>query len=199
MATVPNRPLRALVLIGTSTGGPKALTELFSHWKAVDGVACCVVQHMPPGFTANLANRLNQLSEWTVDEGVHGQPLVEKHVYIAPGGYQMRVTGSHSALQLAIAREDPVGGHQPSVDVLFDSAIPLASSLQLVGVILTGMGRDGVKGLGGIRDVGGYTVAESAESALIYGMPRVALESGAAMAGLPLSAISNWLTERLAL
>lgn len=102
-------------------------------------------------------------------------------------------------MQLAIAREDPVGGHQPSVDVLFDSAIPLASSLQLVGVILTGMGRDGVKGLGGIRDVGGYTVAESAESALIYGMPRVALESGAAMAGLPLSAISNWLTERLAL
>lgn len=197
VVTGPNEPIRALVAIGTSTGGPRALTELFQQWKAMEGVACCIVQHMPPGFTANLAKRLNTLSEWTVKEGMDSERLASKHVYIAPGGFQMRVRTTGRDVELSIRKEQPVGGHQPSVDVLFESAASVSTQLRLLGVVLTGMGRDGARGLNEIRLAGGWTVAESEETALIYGMPKAAYETGAAMFEQPLSSIPNWLTSRL--
>ncbi|MFB5191449.1 CheB methylesterase domain-containing protein [Alicyclobacillus fastidiosus] len=192
----PSR-LRALVVIGTSTGGPKALTELFSALPAVDGVACCVVQHMPAGFTANLAKRLNENSEWAVAEGRDGEFVQAGHAYIAPGGMHMRVQSPSQGLSLSIRREEPVGGHQPSVDVLFHSTTDLAHRLRLVGVLLTGMGKDGADGLWQLRQSGALTIAESRETAVIYGMPRAAVERGAAMEIAPLSSIPNLLLANL--
>lgn len=199
MVTAHKRPVRALIVIGASTGGPKALTELFSSFDARDGVACLVVQHMPPGFTANLARRLNDSSTWTVWEGFDGASIEERQVYVAPGGKQMRVLhDTGGLLTLSISREEAVQGHQPSIDALFHSVASLSARLSLAGVILTGMGRDGALGLSEIRRCGGYTLAESAETAVIYGMPKVAAEEGAAIDVAPLSNIPEFLQSYLA-
>ncbi|KRW91648.1 hypothetical protein SD51_08380 [Alicyclobacillus tengchongensis] len=189
--------VHTLILVGASTGGPKALTELFAHLPCFPGVACCVVQHMPAGFTYNLAKRLNDLSAWRVAEGVDGGVIEAGGAYVAPGGCQMRIEESGAALRMSVQRE--VGGHlhQPSVDVLFASAVALSYKVRLFGVILTGMGRDGAVGLKAIRERGGFTIAEGPETATIYGMPRAAWESGAAAVRLPLHEIPACLIEQV--
>ncbi|GMA61547.1 CheB methylesterase domain-containing protein [Alicyclobacillus fastidiosus] len=189
--------LRAMVVIGTSTGGPKALTELFSALPTMDGVACCVVQHMPAGFTANLAKRLNEHSQWAVAEGHNGDIVRAGHAYIAPGGMHMRVQSQLQHLSLSVRKEEPIGGHQPSVDVLFHSTKELAHRLRLVGVLLTGMGKDGADGLWQLRQSGALTIAESRETAVIYGMPKAAVERGAAMEIAPLGSIPELLLANL--
>ncbi|GEO24829.1 hypothetical protein AAC03nite_06140 [Alicyclobacillus acidoterrestris] len=200
MDTAPNTHssrLRALVVVGTSTGGPKALTELFQALPVMAGVACCVVQHMPAGFTANLAKRLNDSSKWHVSEARDADVIQPGHVYIAPGGMQMRVQAGRPTIGLSIRKEEPVGGHQPSVDVLFHSVLELVGHLQLVGVLLTGMGRDGADGLLKLKDSGAFTVAESERTAVIYGMPKAAVERGAATEVVPLWQIPDVLATHL--
>lgn len=192
--TAPNEPVRAIVVIGTSTGGPRALTELFRSLPVLPSVTCCIVQHMPAGFTANLAKRLNELSAWSISEGQSGTELRSGHAYIAPGGMQMRVENDCGRMKLHISKDLPVCGHQPSVDVLFNSVVACSQSFCCtVGVILTGMGRDGAAGLRNLRDHGAYTVAESEETAVIYGMPKAAVACSAAVDVVPLPKIANLL------
>ncbi|TDY50498.1 two-component system chemotaxis response regulator CheB [Alicyclobacillus sacchari] len=188
--------MSSLILIGASTGGPKALTELFSRLPAIPGAACCVVQHMPAGFTYNLAKRLNDLCAWRVAEGADGVRIEAGAAYVAPGGCQMRIVESGTVLQMSVQKE--VGGHlyHPSVDVMFVSAAALSNKIRLFGVILTGMGRDGAVGLKAIRERGGFTIAEGPETATIYGMPRAAWESGGAAVRLPLPEIPGCLIEQ---
>ncbi|WAH35386.1 CheB methylesterase domain-containing protein [Alicyclobacillus dauci] len=197
MDTVHRESVRALVVVGASTGGPKALSDLFVHLPALGGVACCIVQHMPAGFTANLAKRLNDTTAWTVSEGRDGDILKPGSVYVAPGGLHMRVSVERNHLCLSVRKEEPVRGHQPSVDVLFHSTACVPPHIPLVGVLLTGMGRDGAEGLSYIRKRGGFTVAESQESAVIYGMPKAAVENGAAMVVEPVWKIPDVLEKHL--
>jgi two-component system, chemotaxis family, protein-glutamate methylesterase/glutaminase len=189
--------VETVIVVGTSTGGPKALSEFFGSLESFENVAICIVQHMPAGFTANLAKRLNDLSDWTVVEGSDGECLKAKCVYIAPGGMHMRLDPKLTGVHLSVKKEQPVGGHQPSVDVLFQSADKLPVSVRVIGILLTGMGRDGAEGLLGLRLRGRYTIAESEETAVIYGMPKAAVERGAAAEVAPLWKIPALLKSHL--
>ncbi|MFD1674684.1 CheB methylesterase domain-containing protein [Alicyclobacillus fodiniaquatilis] len=198
MEHVSDGRVHALVMIGSSTGGPSALTDLLRSFDPVPGVACCVVQHMPRGFTANLARRLNDCSRWQVVEAQDGVQVRAGVVYVAPAGRQMRLGKQNEILALYVQKGEPVSGHQPSVDVLFHSAaMSPFRDLTLIGVLMTGMGRDGAQGLLALRAFGGLTIAESEATAVIYGMPKAAIEAGAAMEVLPRQEIASLLETHL--
>jgi len=191
-------PVTRLVAVGVSTGGPRALQELLSALPADFPAPLLIVQHMPPRFTRSLAQRLDQSCRIRVREAEHGDLLENGTAYIAPGGLQMTLE-KESAGRYRIHLEDgpPRNGHKPSVDVLFDSLVGL-SELQRLAVLLTGMGSDGAKGLKRLREDGAVTVAESEETCVVYGMPRTAIQMGAAMHVLPLHEIARWLIRKVA-
>lgn len=189
----------ALILIGTSTGGPKALQLLLTSLPQQKQAAILIVQHMPAGFTKSLANRLEKQTEHLVKEAEHGEPLKMGHVYIAPGGYHMGVHQSGTSQQLSILlnQEPPMGGHRPSVNALFASAAHL-KQVELMTVVMTGMGKDGQEGLIKLRasqEV--YSIAEDESTCIVYGMPRAIVEAQLAHEVLPLNeihkAIERWL------
>ncbi len=190
------RALKSLIVIGTSTGGPQALTTLFSSLPLISGAACLIVQHMPKGFTANLAKRLNQLSEWNLKEAEDGEPIMEGVAYIAPGGFQLRLQVINKDLTLSVQADGPVNGHQPSVDSLFFSVAELWQG-SVIGVIMTGMGKDGANGLMEIRKKGGYTIAEAEGTCVVYGMPKAAVSMGAAVQVISLADIASTIAEKL--
>ena len=172
---MPNR-----LPIGTSTGGPRALQTVLSALSADFPAPILIVQHMPPVFTKSLADRLNALCAIRVREAEHGEALEPGTAYIAPGGRHMeaeRAVGGRYRIRLT--DDPPVNGHRPSVDVLFDSLVPL-TELKRVAVIMTGMGADGARGLKRLLDSGAQTVAESEETCVVYGMPRAAVNLQAA-------------------
>lgn len=170
---IVNSKLEAVV-IGASTGGPKALYKVITALPDNIGVPIFVVQHMPTGFTKAFAERLNLNSNLKVIEASDGD-LVEKNVvYIAPGGYHMEI-GSDKRIHLN--SQPTLWGVRPSVDKLFISAISVYGS-KLLSVILTGMGRDGAEGTAAIKDNGGITMAEHESTCVIYGMPKAAFETG---------------------
>jgi two-component system, chemotaxis family, protein-glutamate methylesterase/glutaminase len=167
--------LSKLVLIGTSTGGPRALQEVISNLPADIDAPIVVVQHMPPGFTKSLANRLDSLSKVNVKEAEQDESLKKGTVYIAPGGYHLRLREKLGQAYLAIDKEPPVGGHRPAVNVLFESAAKL-QNYHKVAVIMTGMGSDGTQGIVELKNSGQTTViAEAEESCIVYGMPKAAV------------------------
>lgn len=167
--------LSKLVLIGTSTGGPRALQEVISNLPADIDAPVVVVQHMPPGFTKSLANRLDSLSKVNVKEAEQDESLKKGTVYIAPGGYHLRLREKLGQAYLAIDKEPPVGGHRPAVNVLFESAAKL-QNYHKVAVIMTGMGSDGTQGIVELKNSGQTTViAEAEESCIVYGMPKAAV------------------------
>jgi two-component system, chemotaxis family, protein-glutamate methylesterase/glutaminase len=169
--------LSKLVLIGTSTGGPRALQEVISKLPADIDAPVVVVQHMPPGFTQSLANRLDSLSKVKVKEAEQNEPIKKGTVYIAPGGYHLRLQEKMGQLYLSIDKEPPVGGHRPAVNVLFESAAQL-KTYHKVAVIMTGMGSDGTLGIVELKNSGQTTViAESEESCIVYGMPKAAVST----------------------
>lgn len=178
-----------LCVIGASTGGPAALQSLLEAIPAEFPVPVAIVQHMPAGFTKPFATRLDGLCRLTVAEAVDRQRLVPGMVVVAPAGVHLRVTPS-----LVTSLSDDAAGlrHVPSVDVLFRSAAK-ARSAGVLGILLTGMGDDGAEGLSLIRAQGGITIAESEESCAVYGMPRAAVERGAAGFVLPLLEIRRVL------
>lgn len=179
-----------LCVIGASTGGPAALQALLESLPAEFPIPVAIVQHMPPGFTRPFANRLDGLCRLTVAEAVDGQRLVPGMVVVAPAGMHLRLTPS----LVTSLSDDPAGSrHVPSVDVLFRSAAK-ARPGGILGVLLTGMGDDGAEGLSQIRAQGGVTIAESEESCAVYGMPRAAVERGAAGFVLPLLDIRRVLS-----
>lgn len=181
-----------LVVVGASTGGPRALVELLSALPADFGAAVAVAQHMPPGFTQTLAERLNRRSALRVAEARDGDPLLPGHVLVSPGGSHLTVRRTPSGLVARVADEPADVLYRPSVDLLFDSAAE-ACGPRAVGVVLTGMGDDGAHGLRTLREAGAYTLAESRETAVIYGMPRAA--ASAAEQIVPLYEVAPLLTQ----
>nr|WP_316657112.1 protein-glutamate O-methylesterase CheB [uncultured Gellertiella sp.] len=180
---------RKIVAIGSSTGGVEALITVLQNFPA-NCPPTVITQHMPPTFTRSFAERLNRLCQPVVQEATDGARLEIGRVYLAPGGERhLQITNS-SAPCCRLVERDPVNGHRPSVDVLFDSVAELAGR-NAVGVILTGMGRDGAAGLLKMRHAGARTLGQNEKTCVVYGMPRVAHELGAVEQQLPLGSIGE--------
>ncbi len=186
--STPYRPSGRIVAIGSSTGGVEALTSVLSAFPA-NCPPTVITQHMPGTFTKSFADRLNRLSEASVTEAQDGAPLLPGRVYLAPGGLgrHLEVVGGDNP-RCRLRAGDPVSGHCPSVDALFRSVAKVAGANAL-GVILTGMGRDGADGLLAMREAGARTLGQDAATSLIYGMPRTAFETGGVEKQLPLARI----------
>ncbi|MBO8180972.1 MAG: chemotaxis response regulator protein-glutamate methylesterase [Archaeoglobus sp.] len=165
------------VLIGSSTGGPSALEMIIPRLPADIPAPIFVVQHMPPGFTKQLAERLNSISEVEVKEAENNERVRDGVVYIAPGGYHMKVRKAANVVRIKVVDGEPVNAVKPSVDVTADSVVQ-AYGGNVVGVILTGMGEDGAYGMKLIKDRGGLTVASSEDTCVVFGMPKAAIEIG---------------------
>lgn len=167
-----------VVAIGASTGGTEAIASVLKEFGAdIPGVV--IVQHMPPGFTDMYAKRLDDNCRVRVKEAKTGDPVRPGHVLLAPGGdAHMRLTKVNGEYQVVIRQGPRVNGHCPSVDVLFDSVASVAGNKAL-GIILTGMGGDGAKGLLAMRQAGARTIGQDESTCVVYGMPRVAYELGA--------------------
>jgi two-component system, chemotaxis family, protein-glutamate methylesterase/glutaminase len=176
----------AIVALGTSTGGPKALQEILPLFPNDLAVPILIVQHMPPGFTTPFARRLNSLSAISVREATHREPIQPGVAYIAPAGRHMTVerhTNSHSLICLDAEPANSL--HIPSVDVMMQSVAREFKSLAM-GVILTGMGSDGAEGMKAIFRGGGLTLGEDEADCAVYGMPRVCAEAGVLTRVVPL-------------
>jgi two-component system chemotaxis response regulator CheB len=191
----PARPLHPgrraqVVVIGTSTGGPPALQAIIPRLPADLAAAVLVVQHMPVGFTRSLAERLDQRSVLPVREAEDGESVVPGSVLIAPAGRHLKVKKRGGQMKVVLDDEPRSALHRPSVDVLMAS-VARAYGGHAMGVVLTGMGSDGVEGLRAIREVGGRTLAESEESCVIYGMPKAAAEAGVVDRVVPLPRMAD--------
>jgi two-component system chemotaxis response regulator CheB len=172
-----HRPNGKIVVIGASTGGVEALKALLIGLPA-DCPPTLITQHMPARFTAAFAERLNRECPMTVSQAVHDEIIEPGHVYIAPGSHHLELHRTGGKNMCRLSDSAPVSGHRPSVDVLFRSAARTAGK-SAVGVILTGMGKDGAEGMYELRQSGATTLGQNEESSLIYGMPRAAFERGA--------------------
>ncbi len=184
-----------IIAIGSSTGGTEALREVLSGLPA-DCPAVMVTQHMPPGFTKSFADRLNSICRMHVKEAEHAERVLPGHVYIAPGGRHLLVKRSGANYMVEISDAEPVNRHKPSVDVLFRSVAEQVGRNAL-GVMLTGMGRDGADAMRVMRDAGAYNIAQDEASCVVYGMPREAVAAGAVNEVLPLSKIGPQLLAQL--
>ena len=178
-----------LIIIGASTGGTEAIREVLQPLPP-DSPGIMIAQHMPAGFTHSFAERLNGLCRINVSEAVQGERILPGHAYIAPGGFHLSLARSGANYVAQVDLEPPVNRHRPSVDVLFDSAARYAGK-NAIGIILTGMGRDGAEGLLRMRQAGSYTLAQDEASCVVFGMPREAIALGAAHEIVPLQDISQ--------
>lgn len=178
-----------IVAIGASTGGTEAIYDVVKHFhRDIPGVV--IVQHMPPGFTKMYAERLNNQCEVAVKEAQTGDKVLQGQVLIAPGDRHMKVVKVGGIYQVECSGTDKVNGHCPSVEVLFNSVARVAGK-KAVGVILTGMGGDGAKGLLEMRKAGAQTIGQNEASCVVYGMPKVAYDIGAVQYQLDLTAIAG--------
>jgi two-component system, chemotaxis family, protein-glutamate methylesterase/glutaminase len=189
------RPARCVVTVAASTGGPGALAQLIPQLAVDLPAAVLIVQHMPPMFTAALARRLHGLSPLEVVEADDGMRIAEGVVYVAPGGRHMDVRREEGGVMIRLSDAPVVWGVRPAADVLFPAA-SRAFGRATIGVVLTGMGRDGAEGLRAIRAAGGWAVAQDEESSIIPSMPRAAAAHADVV--LPLSEIAAEITLRAA-
>lgn len=169
-APVPPMPARRAVVLVASTGGPRALAEIVPSLTPRADVAVLIVQHMPRGFTAGLARRLDALGALPVREAQHDEPLLGAHAYVAPGGRQFTVTTMAGLLRAAVLDAPTVHGVRPAADPLLQS-VASALGASAIGVVLTGMGRDGAAGLAALRAAGGLALVQDAATSAIDGMP----------------------------
>lgn len=178
-----------IVAIGASTGGTEALKDvLMALPRNAPGMV--IVQHMPANFTAQFAQRLNSLCSVEVREAKNGDSIIPGVALIAPGDYHMVVRRSGARYYVEIGSGEKVSGHRPSADVLFNSVAKIAGT-NAIGVILTGMGADGAKGLLAMRNAGANTIGQDEASCVVYGMPKVAYEVGAVERQLPLHRVAD--------
>jgi two-component system, chemotaxis family, protein-glutamate methylesterase/glutaminase len=184
-----------IIFIGSSTGGTEALKEVLTRMPA-NSPAVLVTQHMPEAFTKSFAQRLNSLSAMTVKEAEHNERVVPGHAYIAPGHSHLLVKKSGAYYYTELSQAEPVNRHRPSVDVLFNSAAAIAGP-NAVGVMLTGMGKDGAQGMLAMRQAGAYNIAQDEASCVVFGMPRAAIEIGAAHEVTPLLEVAAKVLARL--
>lgn len=186
------------ILIGASTGGPRALQYVLTSIPKDVPASILIVQHMPPVFTKSLAERLNNLCQITVKEAGNNERALLGHAYIAPGDHHLeinKISDENIFLSLSMAKQ--VSGHRPSVDVLFKSA---ANNLNknVIGVIMTGMGTDGADGVRELKkNTECYIIAQDEETSVVYGMPRNAINTGVVDDIVPLHKIANYILKRL--
>ncbi len=187
-----------VIVIGASTGGTEAIREVVQGFP-VTTPGVVIVQHMPAGFTKLFAERLNELVPMQVKEAADGDTIIPGRVLIAPGEMQMSVVRSGGSYRVVCRPGDKVNGHCPSVEVIMNSAAT-ALGKHAVGIMLTGMGGDGARGLKAMRGAGARTLAQDEASSVVFGMPKVAWELGAAERLVPLNKIAatvmNWLSKK---
>jgi two-component system chemotaxis response regulator CheB len=195
-APLPRLSTEKVICIGASTGGTEAIREVLVPMPA-DAPAIVITQHMPPGFTTSFAARLNTLCRINVEEARNGQRILPGHAYIAPGGHHLRIDRSGSNYVAVVEDTEPVNRHRPSVEVLFKSAARVLGP-NAIGIMLTGMGADGALAMREMKDAGSYNYVQDEASCVVFGMPRMAIQSGAAHEILPLNQITPAVLNRLA-
>jgi two-component system, chemotaxis family, protein-glutamate methylesterase/glutaminase len=190
--SAPDQRTLVIVGIGTSTGGPNALQKLFSTLSPGFPLPILLVQHISPSFTDGFVSWLGSISPLPVSLAINGESPQPGHVYVPPAERHLRVKGG----TLRLDDGPPVSGQRPSATVLFES-LALEYGTRVLGVLLTGMGDDGAAGLKQLRDAGAYTIAEDETTAVVYGMPAVAVSLGAVCESLPLDAIGPRMQQLL--
>lgn len=197
-AVKSSKVLKYIIAIGTSTGGPKALQSVIPFLPGDIPAAVLIVQHMPPGFTNSLAERLDSKSELVVKEASHKERILAGHVYIAPGDSHMLIeTASNGDIMINLDKSPPVSGHRPSVDVMMKS-LSATGLKNIIGVIMTGMGADGSDGIKKLKDVNkSYIIAQDEETSVVFGMPKMAIQTGAVDKVVSLDKISEEIIQYL--
>ncbi len=185
-----------VVAIGISTGGPNALSELFPTFPADFSVPIVVVQHMPPVFTKLLADRLEAKSNIQVEEGSPGQAVEAGHAFIAPGDYHMIVQKEDRAVRIRTNQEPPENSCRPAVDVLFRSVAETYGA-GVLGVVMTGMGQDGLRGCEHIRKAGGRVIVQDEATSVVWGMPGYVASAGLADQVLPLNELGSEIVRKV--
>lgn len=188
----PRAGIKDLIVIGASTGGVEAIREVLTPFPP-NCPPVMIVQHIPPYFSKAFADRLREITRVNVTEANGGESLEEGHVYIAPGGKQMRLRMEGRGPQIEITDDAPVNRFKPSVDYMFDSIVEACKYYRVSSALLTGMGRDGAEGLLKLKNAGAHTIAESEETAIVFGMPREAIKLNAATEILPLKEVAHHL------
>lgn len=189
---IPNK----FVAIGTSTGGPQALKEIFENDDLPENCAYLIVQHMPAEFTPPFAERLNQISKLRVKEASDNDEVVTGWVYLAPGHSHMEIKFKGPKPYIKLNKGEKVSGHRPSIDVLFKS-IASSCANKTLAVIMTGMGRDGALGIKAIKEKGGTTLAQDKESSVVFGMNKEAIELGGINEVTPLREIPSMIKKKI--
>jgi len=187
----------AVLVIGASTGGPEALARVLPHLPASLPVPVLLVQHMPPVFTRQFAQRLDRLCALRVVEAVDGTPLQPGTVHLAPGDRHLVVRATPRGLQTALNQDPPENFCRPAVDPLFRSAVA-AFDGAVLAVVLTGMGHDGREGAGAIRAAGGTVLAQDQATSVVWGMPGAVTQAGYADEVLPLDRVAEAIGRHLA-
>ena len=184
-----------IIAIGASTGGTEALKEVLEALPP-NTPPIIMTQHMPEKFTKTFADRLNQLCRISVKEAEDGDSVLPGHALLAPGNYHMVLVRSGARYSVRLTQDDPVNRHRPSVDVMFDSVARTAGA-NSVGVILTGMGNDGAKGLLAMKQAGANTIAQDEATCVVFGMPKEAIKLGGVDQVVPLSQIAQAVIDRV--
>lgn len=186
-------PAIEAIAIGTSTGGPRALRSVIPLLPADLPVPVFVVQHMPAGFTASLANRLNELSPLHVREAAHGDVIESGNVFVAAGGWHLTVERHQAGMRCVLDAGPLRHGCRPAYDSLLETMVALYGG-KMLAVVMTGMGQDGLAGCRSVKQAGGTVITQSAAGCAVYGMPKVVAEAGLADAVLPVEGIAEAIT-----
>ena len=176
-STRPLQGTEKIIAVGASTGGTEAIKNLLQQFPP-DVPGLVITQHMPAGFTRSFADRLNRITPLHVFEAKGGERILPGHAYLAPGGYHLLVVRNGADYVTKLSQTETVQGHRPAVDVMMAS-VAQAGGKNVLGILLTGMGKDGAQGMLDIRNQGGYTFAQDEASCVVYGMPKEAVSLGA--------------------